>query len=107
MPRKRVEETDEAWEAAIEYIRALEKCWRATVRVEIGSDGALYSTSVAVRVRVTVPQFETPGRALVIEKWDIWPRRDYTRVGNLVYHLLMKADHEIGTKYHKQAELPF
>lgn len=94
-------------DAAIEYIRSLEKTWGATVKVEICADGALYAGTCAVEVRASVPSLKSAGRCYQVRKYDTWPRSAHQTIGALIYQLCHQVDVEIGSVLYKQQELPF
>lgn len=101
------EEDRDGWISALQYIRMLESTWKATVTVEVITDGANYAQTCFVKVKATVPALVTPGKVYQVEKYDRWPRNDYKTVGGLVYYLCHQLDHEIGVNLYKQQELPF
>lgn len=93
------------WTDVGTMLRAVESTHSATLELKLKADGAIYSGSVAVELKATLPRLVAPGRPLSYTLYSAFPTHRAKTMEGLILFLIYQMDHKLGNEAYKQAEM--
>jgi len=87
-------------------LRAIESTHSATLVLQVKADGSLYSGSVVVELLATSPRLIGAGLPLRLSLYSVWPSARAKTIEGLIYQMLLRMDHRLGSETYKQEPLP-